>query len=1220
MSDALEMIAEALAKKSEEGQSATTTALQSGDFSKTIEEINLGVKAIKVDTEEILKNQKTIIDLQKKKESDKKGGIVEEAGGSKEQENKLKTGIGIILLIAIAVLAIGAAFKLIGDINFLSVIGLSLSILILANAFAKLAELNFTIEQAELVAKTMVIMALAVTISSWIFSLIIPLSFGTLITAVLIGGAFTLLAPSIAKFIKGIEDIEISALIKAVVFLPIILPAIALGIALASWAFALVKPIGFGTAISSILIAAIFTVVSFGIRKMLKAFDGMSPKELVFAVIFLPLILPAIALGIAGASYALQLVRPIGFMQFFSSIMVGLVFVVLAFGLRKMIGAFKGVTVDEAVTAAFVIPILYIGVTFAMMVASGFLSQVSLISFGQFLTALGISILFVVISFAVSLILKIANKLDWADVLKLPALFTLMSLAIAVSSYILFQAKEYLDGISFGLMIKIVVFSIAFAISVIAIAVAMASLKILNIGPGEALKGGITIVIIAAAVAISSVILSMGTYENAPPLMWTLGAVAAIGAFGLAAFLLGTQATNPMFYAGMALILLVAATILATSHILGAGNYKNFPGLQWILGVGASLAGFAAGAILLGLNVLNPFFYAGLPMLMVMAETIVKVSKTIAKGTYNLPGLGTWAASVALLFGTFTPLIILLGAVGAAGAVLEFFGADNPFEKGREMLGQIAQTIVDVAAILAKGKFVGGPTKEWAESVGIAIGAFSPVYAMMVKSAIFEALGMAAVGPEEFNTSIRTVVGGIVAAADAFAEAKGSFKEGPSETWAKGVGSAIGAFAPVYQSLILAGITGDESLGPEGMVKAVETMTRGIIKSAEIFAENKAKFEEGNYPSENWGKGVGAALNAFSPVFDSLNEKSWWQSGDDVIGNMVSGVTRLAGAIVGVAFLFNFAKASFETYPEETWTKAVEKTIVKFVAISEYLTNKPKVQYWRVNDVTSKIVRVAQTIFRAKEAFEMKIDPGYVDSLSQKLQKFTELANYLTTNSKTQYWRVNDVSSRMVKLAKTLFGAQKEFQMVIDPNYMKNVGQNMIDFNEIVKKLAESESDKEGLFGSITGAAEGLLGTDPISQIANRMVTLAKGYDAMANSLMKLSTAMKMLNVNSLKELGGFTKSLLGRSPAVSQEGGQTPIFRRNERAESEMPSVSPGSKAKTIDPFADPKKNSISYVSEKLEELIKIMAKIERSTSTIDEAVELYAGIKPPPEISDFG
>ncbi len=344
------------------------------------------------------------------------------------------------------------------------------------------------------------------------------------------------------------------------------------------------------------------------------------------------------------------------------------------------------------------------------------------------------------------------------------------------------------------------------------------------------------------------------------------------------------------------------------------------------------------------------------------------------------------------------------------------------------------------------------------------------------------------------------------------------------------------------------------------MVRAVETMTRGIIKSAEIFGENKAKFEEGNYPSENWGKGVGAALNAFSPVFDSLNEKSWWQSGDDVIGNMVSGVTRLAGAIVGVAFLFNFAKASFETYPEETWTKAVEKTIVKFVAISEYLTNKPKVQYWRVNDV----------------------------------------------------------SSRMVKLAKTLFGAQKEFQMVIDPNYMKNLGQNMIDFNEIVKKLAESESDKEGLFGSITGAAEGLLGTDPISQIANRMVTLAKGYDAMANSLMKLSTAMKMLNVNSLKELGGFTKSLLGRSPAVSQEGGgQTPTFRRNERAESEMPSVSPGSKAKGVNPLVD--KNSIGYVSEKLEELIKIMAKIERSTSTIDEAVEQYAGIKPPPEISDY-
>ena len=71
LSVALEEISDAL-KDKKGAKSDTTAALQSGNFSKTIQEIHVGIKSIKKDTQEILKQQKTILELSKKKTADKK--------------------------------------------------------------------------------------------------------------------------------------------------------------------------------------------------------------------------------------------------------------------------------------------------------------------------------------------------------------------------------------------------------------------------------------------------------------------------------------------------------------------------------------------------------------------------------------------------------------------------------------------------------------------------------------------------------------------------------------------------------------------------------------------------------------------------------------------------------------------------------------------------------------------------------------------------------------------------------------------------------------------------------------------------------------------------------------------------------------------------------------------------------------------------------------------
>ena len=159
LSDGLEAIAEALKAKSGD-KSPTTAALQSGDFSKSIKEINVGVKQLLSDSKKILKNQETIIQLSKKSSTDNKKTDFETAGGDKKQESNIKKGVGTILLIAVAVLAIGMAFKLVGGINFLSVIGLSIAILLVAKAFEQVAALKMSLKEAAVVSASIVLMAL----------------------------------------------------------------------------------------------------------------------------------------------------------------------------------------------------------------------------------------------------------------------------------------------------------------------------------------------------------------------------------------------------------------------------------------------------------------------------------------------------------------------------------------------------------------------------------------------------------------------------------------------------------------------------------------------------------------------------------------------------------------------------------------------------------------------------------------------------------------------------------------------------------------------------------------------------------------------------------------------------------------------------------------------------------------------------------------------------
>jgi hypothetical protein len=234
---------------------------------------------------------------------------------------------------------------------------------------------------------------------------------------------------------------------------------------------------------------------------------------------------------------------------------------------------------------------------------------------------------------------------------------------------------------------------------------------------------------------------------------------------------------------------------------LALGNYKKYPDWKWALGVGLSLIAFTPAIVLLGAIAMSGFgalaILAGAGMVLIVAATITASSYILAAGKYgNYPPL-SWSASVAISMAAFTAGMVVLGAL-----IIGTFGIGGlMLAAGAEAVLTVADTIVQASLILEKGKYTGGPTLAWAGGIALALGAFAPVYAMMMANSILSLFGGGGVGPDDFATAIKTVSRGIVDAAGFFANNKAAFINGPSKEWSQGVGLAIGAFAPVYKML-----------------------------------------------------------------------------------------------------------------------------------------------------------------------------------------------------------------------------------------------------------------------------------------------------------------------------------------------------------------------------------------------------------------------------------
>lgn len=1156
------------------------------------------------------------------KEEKSKGGMF----GNMDTK-KIKDGVSAILLIAVGIVAIGLALKLVGKVDFVSVMAIALALPLIAIAFAKIASVfsgkevtdergrksrsaSIDIKQLPAIILGLVGFSAAITASSYILSKVKPIGMAQAVTAILIGGVFSALSFGLHRLVGAFGKMSLLGGVKAVLFMPVVLVAVSTAIALSSYVLSAVKPIGIFQAVTAIMIAGVFSVLGYGIGKLIRAFRGIDPVTAFMAAKMMPIVLLAVTATIAAASYLLSAVKPIGFFQALTAILIAGVFTVLSFGIGKIIGSFRRIDPATALAATAMMPLIFIALSFSIMMSSYFLGNVKVIGLFQALTAIAISIVFVALSFGLAKILPAFRRLSPADITKaaigMPIIFTALSLAIMVSSYFISGVKpigfaQFLTAVGISIlfvgfafatkfivkglrgvttaqvvnamkMLLIVATTVAIASFIVSVApsvpfmkalqfgllgiglgattvvmaIAIKTIKKIGLGLKDILTGGLMILAIATTIALSSVILNMGTYEKYPSWKWALGVGSSLVGFGLAAVVLGSIASSGIgalaILAGLASILAIAGTIVLTDKIISAGTYQKYPGAKWILGVGATMVGFGLAAVTLGGIIVGTLglgglaIAAGLVAVIGIAETIVKVDKIIAKGNYTKsPGvrwiLGVGSSMVGFGLAAVTLGGIIVGTLGLGGLAIK---------AGLSAVESIAKTIVKTDKILSAGQYTKYPGAAWALTVGSIITAFST--AVLLLGAVSSgggllqklSLGLVKNPLESGIQAIKKIAQAIVDVDKKLAE--GSYTKGPNPTWAKGISASLSAFSPIYRMLLaekLMSFIGGVSA--KDFAQAIKVISGGIVDSAKLFESAKVAFKDG--PPVIWAKGVSAALGAFSSIYSLLVK-------DKIMSIFGSGISpkdfsqaikTISGGIVDAAKLFGNAAVAFKNGPPVEWAKGISKALGAFSSIYSLLVKdrimsifgsgvSPKDFSQAIKTISGGIVDSAKLFDKASVAFKNGPPVEWANGVSKSLGAFSSIYKLLASNS--GWWKsgvdpkmyaqaIVTITNGIVTAAKAFGSASVAFKNGPPVEWADGVGKSLSAFQPIYELLLKNS----GWWKS---------GINP-KMYAQAIVTITSGIVTAAKAFGSASVAFK--NGPPVEWADGVGKSLAAFQP-----------------------------------------------------------------------------------------
>jgi len=751
-------------------------------IAEELQKVSKNVSEIKKDTTDI-KSKLDGIKSQKEK------GIFGEVG-DKNVIKDIKKGVGIIVLIAGAVLAIGMAFKMVGNIDFENVITLSLAMIAVAKAVEIIANIEkLDIKKASLAAGTMVIMAGAITISSYVLKYVEPLTGSQLLTTTLLAGALGIVAYLTFKAINKIT-IKPSSLLL-IPLLPSILPLISLGIVLSSKILTNVVPIPLMNLLGIILLAATTAAMVFAIKPILsmKLSKNDIPK-----LILLPFIIPIIAGCIVAASIIFQHYEPIGFQKALTILVEG-----VAMGLA---------------IATFALTVYMLGKLDITSLAVG---------------ALGTSIvagIIVGVSWVMELFNENAKSPDIGWTLKTGSALIIFSVPVMMlGSLIMASGGLGIAAIGFGAIGMVLVVGAMLAISHIinkgiydnypemdwvrGIGLSIASfgalMMLFGIPPIPLLlaMGVASVNIIAKGIQQISKELAKGDYKsNYPSLDWAMGVskslfpfakfMTVFGAVMLASpFGLGKKILNE----GIEALEIIAQGMVSVGDVLKKGSYKKgeYPSPEWAGGVGQGISLFAK--TLIGLRLLKETPEGFVDFIKILAKGLVEASHNLEDGNWT-SGHPTkeWAEAVGIGISAFSYPMVELAKSGRK--MMKMIAKDPEGFKDFivSFIKSISLGLVEASNNLKDGNWESKyPTKKWVEGVTGGIDAFTNPIIKLAESGKKMQKMMERGNFTEFIVEfISGISKGLVEASNILSEGNWSGKT-PTDDWVRGLSNSLNA-------------------------------------------------------------------------------------------------------------------------------------------------------------------------------------------------------------------------------------------------------------------------------------------------------------------------------------------------------------------------------------------------------------------------------------------
>lgn len=292
-----------------------------GSMDNNIINIQEELTEIKKTNYEINKNINKILEEVKAKRKAEETGMFGEIS-DKNNKQKVVDGVKSILLIAGGVLAIGTAFKIVGNVDFFSVVALGMGILFIAKAFTQIATMKddkgkpVTSKQLITAGLTMIGMSGVLLISGMILKNVPVLGFSELMT---IGGIGLVLGLSTYLLLKGIGKLTPKQL-ELAPLTPIILPMIAAGVVGSAYILNEMPNVKMKSIIDALMVSVALAPITISFGILIKGLKDAKMTDLLFA----GLAIVVIAGGLLGAAAILQVFNSIGDLDYKKIILAGL--------------------------------------------------------------------------------------------------------------------------------------------------------------------------------------------------------------------------------------------------------------------------------------------------------------------------------------------------------------------------------------------------------------------------------------------------------------------------------------------------------------------------------------------------------------------------------------------------------------------------------------------------------------------------------------------------------------------------------------------------------------------------------------------------------------------------------------------------------------------------------------------------------------------------------